>query len=288
MSATSHAGPQPFRAGLATPLTALVVLLAACTAGNAAQGGTGTPPGTTTARTTADAITIYAASSLKAVLAALETAYTDAYPGVSLTFSTDSSAALEAKIEQGAPADVFLSADATNAQKLADAGFATGAVTAFAGNSLTLIVPSSNPAGITTPVDLARDGVKVIAAGDAVPITRYANAVVANLAGQPGYPADFGARYAANIVSKEDNAAAIVAKVELGEGDAGIVYMTDARSSAKITAIAIPRAANVAATYAGVVVRAAANRAAGEAFLAWLAGPGGQAILASFGFQPAP
>ena len=82
-------------------------------------------------------------------------------------------------------------------------------------------MPTANPAGITTPADLAKSGVKVIAAGDEVPITKYATQLVDNLAKEAGYPADFAAMYSANIVSKEDNVKAVVAKIELGEGDAG-------------------------------------------------------------------
>ena len=144
----------------------------------------------------------------------------------------------------------------------------------------------ANPAGIQTPADLAKPGIKVIAAGDTVPITKYATQLVSNLAKQPGYPADFVARYTANVVSKEENVAAVVAKIELGEGDAGIVYVTDAKTSTKVTTVAVPDAANVPATYGGVVVKASPNLAAAQAFLAWLAGPDGQAILASFGFLP--
>ena len=154
----------------------------------------------------------------------------------------------------------------------------------FAGNLLTVIVPTANPAGIATPADLARSGVKVIAAADSVPITKYATQLVTNLAKQTGYPADFAARYAANIASREDNVAAVVAKVELGEGDAGIVYLTDARASTKVSTVAVPDAANVPASYGGVVVKASDNVSPATAFLAWLAGPEGQAILASFGF----
>jgi molybdate transport system substrate-binding protein len=242
------------------------------------------PPGTAAPLN----LTIYGASSLKAVLARAQTAYAAANPGTGLTISTDSSTALETKIEQGAPVDVFLSADTANPQKLVDKGLAAGSVTKFAGNLLTVIVPTANPAGIKTPADLAKSGVKVIAAGDTVPITKYANQLVANLAKQPGYPADFVAKYTANIVSKQDNVAAVVAQIELGEGDAGIVYVTDAKTSTKVATIAVPVAANVPATYSGVVVKASANPAAAQAFLAWFAGPDGQAILASFGFLPAP
>jgi molybdate transport system substrate-binding protein len=231
-------------------------------------------------------LTIYGAASLKAALGKIKTAYEAAVPGTTLTIATDSSSALETKIEQGAQADVFLSADTKNPQKLVDAGLAAGPVTTFAGNHLMVIVPTANPAGIQAPADLARPGVKIIAAGDAVPITRYANQLVANLAKQPGYPADFAAKYTANIASKEDNVAAVVAKVELGEGDAGVVYATDAKSSGKVATIPIPDGSNVPATYGGVVVKASPNVDAAAAFLTWLAGPDGQAILASLGFLP--
>jgi molybdate transport system substrate-binding protein len=204
-----------------------------------------------------------------------------------LTISTDSSATLETQIEQGAPADVFLSADTANPKKLVDKSLAAGAAVTFAGNKLTIIVPTANPAGITSPKDLAKTGVKVIAAGDSVPITKYATMLVANLANVSGYPADFAAKYTANIASKEDNVKAIVAKIELGEGDAGIVYVTDAKASTKVTTVdVVPDSTNVPATYAGVVVKASRNAASAQAFLTWFAGPDGQAILSSFGFLP--
>jgi molybdate transport system substrate-binding protein len=200
--------------------------------------------------------------------------------------STDSSSALETKIEQGAPADVFLSADTTNPKKLVEKGLAAGNAVTFASNKLTVIVPTANPGGISTPADLAKAGLKVIAAGDDVPITKYANQLVANLAKEPGYPADFVSGYTANVVSKEDNVKAVVGKIELGEGDAGIVYVTDAKASTKVEPVDVPDSANVPATYAGVVVKASPNADAATAFLTWFAGPDGQAILADFGFLP--
>ena len=284
---------------MAASLAAIVLVLAACSSSATPMPTTAPATATPTSMATATAasattttapvnLTIYGAASLKAALAKAQTAYSAANPGATLTISTDSSTALETKIEQGAPVDVFLSADTANPQKLVDKGLAAGSVTKFAGNLLTVIVPTANPAGIKTPADLAKSGVKVIAAGDTVPITKYANQLVANLAKQPGYPADFVSEYTANIVSKQDNVAAVVAQIELGEGDAGIVYVTDAKTSTKVATIAVPAAANVPATYSGVVVKASANPAAAQAFLAWFAGPDGQAILASFGFLPAP
>ena len=275
-------------ARISASIAALAVVLAACSSGATPAPSASAPSAAASVVAQAAAapggLTIYAAASLKAVLAKVKTAYEAANPGTALSISTDSSSALETKIEQGAPADVFLSADTANPQKLIDKGLAAGSLTKFAGNLLTVIVPTANPAGILTPADLARSGVKVIAAGDTVPITKYATQFVANLARQPGYPADFVARYTANVVSHEDNVAAVVSKIGLGEGDAGIVYVTDARTSTKVTTIAVPDVANVMATYAGVVVEASTNGAAAQAFLTWLAGPDGQANLASFGF----
>jgi molybdate transport system substrate-binding protein len=233
-------------------------------------------------------LTVYGAASLKGVLDQVRTAYEAARPATTLTISTDSSSALETQIEQGAPADVFLSADTTNARKLVDGGFASGEPVSFAGNELTVIVPKGNPAGLTGPLDLAKAGVKVIAAGDRVPITKYAEQLVDNLAGSAGAPAGFAAKYAENIVSKEDNVKAVVGKIELGEGDAGIVYVTDAAASTKVDTIDVPADENVPATYAGVVVNASPHQEAARAFLDWFAGAEGQAILEQFGFLPAP
>jgi len=229
---------------------------------------------------------VYAAASLKAALAAAQAAYEATHSDTTLTISTDSSAALETKIEQGAPADVFLSADMINPQRLLAGGFASGPVVPFASNVLAVIVPAANPANVRSSADLARTGLKIIAAGDNVPITRYASELVANLAKEGGYPANFAASYAGNVVSKEDNVAAVVAKIELGEGDAAIVYSTDAKSSSKVTTIPVPSPANVPATYGGVVVKASTHHETGATFLAWLASADGQAILATFGFQP--
>jgi molybdate transport system substrate-binding protein len=232
-------------------------------------------------------LTIFGAASLRAVLARIAAEYPSTHPGAVLTVSTDSSAALEAQIEQGAPADVFLSADTQNPEKLVAMGVAAEAVP-FAGNVLTIIVPSANPGAIHGPIDLARPGVRIVAAGDTVPITSYARQLVANLARQPGYPPDYAAGYEANLVSREDNVSAIVSKVALGEGDAGIVYATDAMSSTHVITLALPPSANVIATYAGAVVTASRQQAAGRTFLQWLAGSDGQAILAEFGFRAPP
>ena len=277
----------------------IVAMLSAACSPAGGTGGTGGPspsaPGAgssplTTAGSagpsaTSVELTVDAAASLKDAMAAIATAYATAAPGTTLTVSTDSSATLRTQIEQGSPADVFLSADAKNPQVLVDAGLTAGGVTPFASNRLTIVVPLDNPVGISTPADLARPGVKIVAAGYEVPITKYATQAVKSLAGLPGYPLDYAAAYAANVVSREDNVRSVVAKIELGEGDAGIVYVTDAAASKVIKTIDLPPAANVVAMYAGVVVGSSAHPREAKAFLDWLVGSGGQAILASFGFR---
>jgi molybdate transport system substrate-binding protein len=254
---------------------ALVLVAVGCSAGSA--------PPTDVGRVE---LTIVGAASLKGALEAAKSTYEAAVPGTTLTMSTDSSSTLATQIEQGAPADVFLSADTAQPTRLVEGGFTSGDMVAFATNRLTIIVPSDNPGDIRTPADLARPGVRIIAAGDEVPITKYAEQLVDNLAGESGYPADFAAAYAANIASREDNVKAVVAKIELGEGDAGIVYVTDARASTKVKTVDVPDDANVPATYSGIVVKASPNGPAAKAFLDWFAGPAGQSILASFGFEP--
>jgi molybdate transport system substrate-binding protein len=269
----------------------VIAVLAGCSTSGSASGSTAPSsspvPQASSSVVGGTPLTILGAASLKGALDKAKTAYQSATPGAALTISTDSSAALETQIEQGAPADLFLSADMTSPRKLVDAGLASGSPVVFAGNKLTIIVPSGNPAKIASPADLAKPGIKVIAAGDEVPITKYATQLVANLANVSGYPPDFAAAYARNVVSKEDNVKAVVGKIELGEGDAAIVYLTDAKASTKVAKVEVPDGANVPASYAGVVVKASQHHGAATRFLTWLAGPGGQAILADLGFLPA-
>jgi molybdate transport system substrate-binding protein len=233
-------------------------------------------------------IKIFGAASLSDALEEIQTTYGSTSPvAVDVTVATGSSAALRTQIEQGARADVFLSADASNAKALFDRGLADGEPVPFATNRLMILVPLGNPAGITSPADLGRPGLRVIAAGDEVPVTRYAEETVEKLSALPGYPSDLLTSYTSNIVSREENVGAIVAKIALGEGDAAIVYVTDADPS-QTNSIAIPDEANVTATYTGVVLRDASGPINAHRFMDWLRGPAGQQILAAHGFSPPP
>ena len=274
-------------------LAVIALVLAACSSGGGASSAPSAAPSvvptevpSVPSAAASAPLTIFAAASLAKVLDDVKVAYEAAVPGSSLTISTDSSAALATQITEGAPADLFLSADTTNPQKLVDAGLVDGDPTVFAGNKLTIITPTDNPGALTAPFDLAKDGVRVIAAGDEVPITKYATQLVDKLGAAAGAPADFAAAYAANVASKEDNVAAVRTKIELGEGDAAIVYVTDAAASDQVASIQVPDDVNVPASYAGVVVKGSEHGEAAQAFLDWLAGADGQAVLATYGFLP--
>src|SRR5256714_3793485 len=249
----------------------------------ACRGVAPTQPATTAAPVE---LVVAAAASLRDALTQAADRYEHAYPGVRIRLDFDASSALRTQIEQGAPIDVFLSADTSNPQQLVDHRLAAAPVTTIAHNRLVIVVPRASPIVVKTPLDLARKGVKLVAAAADVPISNYTAQLVAQLARQPGYPANYADRVAANVVSREDNVRAIVAKVALGEGDAGVVYATDA-AGASVGTVEIPAAANVTATYGGATVAASAHPAEAATFLRWLAGPAGQAVLASFGFLPA-
>jgi molybdate transport system substrate-binding protein len=232
-------------------------------------------------------VRVFAASSLKTAAERLKAAYETAHREIQLTISAGSSSALRTQIEQGADADVFLSADTANAQALVDSGNTDGPASAFATNRMAIVVPEGNPGGITSAADLARADVTIIAAGEEVPITKYAAECVANLGRLPGYPADVAAAYESNVVSREDNVGAVTSKIELGEGDAAIVYVTDAMA-AELPTVEIPPEANVVATYSGVVLDEAASASKAHEFLDWVRSAAGQRILADLGFLPAP
>jgi molybdate transport system substrate-binding protein len=263
------------------PTIVLVATLGATfVAGCAGIAGLGPP-------TPPSDVTVFAAASLRDAVGAAADEYS-LRGSVRVSVSTDSSATLRTQIEQGAPADVYLSADTANPDALAAAGLVDGPLVSFAGVRLAIVVPTDNPAGIATPFDLGRAGLTIVAAGPSVPITAYATALLENLAAMPGAPADLVGAYEANVASREDNVRAALAKVELGEADAAIVYASDAAASNAVVSIDIPLEANVVATYAGAVPTTAANRDGGHGFLDYLVAPDGQVILARFGFEPPP
>ncbi len=256
------------RRGLAA--LAAVAMLAGCSAG----------------QSNPTELNVYAAASLQDVLEALIQAYEEDHPEVRLVAAYDATSTLRTQIEEGAPADVFLAADTDNPQALDDAGLAGTPVT-FTANRVTLVVPRDNPGAIHDWTDLASTGVVIIAAGKDVPITKYAEQTIANLDALPDAPPDFAAAVEASIASREDNVRAVLTKIELAEGDAAFVYVTDAASSDDVGEVPVPQAAVAEAIYDGAVVGEDPPAAAQE-FLDWLTDDEAQAVFDSFGFTTPP
>lgn len=214
-------------------------------------------------------ITVFAAASLTE-------AFSDLQTGLAVTYSFGGSGALATQIQQGAPADVVATADASTMQRLDAAGLVETPVT-FAANALEILVAPGNPKGVRTLADLARPDVKVVLGDDNVPAGKYAVQAL-QAAGSVVRP-----------VSKETDVKAAVAKVTLGEADATIVYVTDVLAAGtKGQGVEIPAATNVPAEYRIAVVKGAGHHAAAEAFVDDVVSATGQAVLHQHGFLPAP
>ena len=221
-------------------------------------------------------ITVFAAASLTDSFKALGASFEKADPGVTVKLNFAGSPTLVTQIEQGARADVFASADTANMDRLKADGYTSGDSMVFAHNKLAIAVAPGNPKHIATLADLAKPGVLYIAAGPTVPAGKYA----AQALGKAGV----------NVTPKsfETDVKSVLGKVELGEADAGIVYTTDVRAAgAKVSGVEIPDRYNVVATYPMVLVKDSDNVATAQTFIHFVVSSAGQAILASYGFEPA-
>jgi molybdate transport system substrate-binding protein len=211
-------------------------------------------------------LTIFAAASLTNVFPQIDAKHHYSFAG---------SNALAAQIKQGAPADVFASANTSIPQQLYDAGLVEKPVV-FTRNALILIVPKSNPARIRSVYDLRRDGVKLVVAAPGVPVGDYTRTVLHNL----GLDDALG-----NVVSNETDVREVLAKVALGEADAGFVYTTDARTvRGKVATLGIRWSAQPIVQYAVAVVKTSTHKAAARAFVAKLLRPWAQSKLRAAGF----
>lgn len=260
-----------------------LLLFAACGSPSTATSSNSNTPTTSSSVT----LNIFAAASLTKAFNAIETAYHQSHSNISFKPVYDSSATLEQQIASGAPADIFASADTANMQKATQAGLANTSQI-FARNRLVVILPASNPAHITSLKDLARSGVKVVLAAATVPVGKYARQALDNMAKSSDYGPSYEAAVLKNVVSNEANDAAIVQKVQVGEADAGIVYVSDINSStaASFTSVTIPDNFNVIAEYPIATIKASPHVSEDQAFIQFVLSPSGQGILKQFNFIP--
>jgi molybdate transport system substrate-binding protein len=219
-------------------------------------------------------ITVFAASSLTDAFKRIGEELTQQDPGTDVVFNFGSSSTLATQIVNGAPADLFASADDTNMQKIVDATLTDGAPEFFAGNRLQIAVAAGNPKRIAGLADLAKPGLVVVLAAPTVPAGKYA-ADALQKAGITVAPA-----------SHEIDVRAVLNKVVLGEADAGIVYVTDVRSAGpRVSGVDIPEQQQVVARYPIAVVKDAGNPRLAKAFVAYVLSVEGQRLLAEFGFS---
>jgi molybdate transport system substrate-binding protein len=241
-------------------VAAVAVLAAAAVGGSAAAAPVVTKP-----------VTVYAAASL-----------TDVFPAIdkNQTYSVAGSNTLATQIMNGAPADVFASANTSIPAMLYAQGLVEKPVN-FTRNTLVIVVPKSDPAGIANIYDLTKPGVSIDVANSAVPVGSYTLQVLKQM--------NLTTRILPNVVSQETDVRSVLTKVALGQADAGFVYATDAKTvPGQVKVIKVPAWAQPKVTYAMAVVTKSPNQAAAQAFVKEILSKAGQAKLAAYGFLPLP
>ncbi|MGI8587797.1 MAG: molybdate ABC transporter substrate-binding protein [Chloroflexia bacterium] len=290
--------------GMACLLLVLVILALFALAGTPTpatpQVGT-TPPATQSGTTPPPSVgpgglMVFAASSLKESFTEAGRNFKTANPNVTdVEFNFAGSQQLVTQLAQGAPADVFASADKPNMDKAAGAGDIEGSPQELARNLLVVAVPNDNPAHIQSLHDLGRAGIKISLADPSVPVGNYSLQVFDKLSADPAYGAGFKQQVLNNVVSRENNVRQVLTRVQLGQVDAGIVYATDARAAnaaatgsvPPVQTIEIPAPYNVTAIYYIAAVKGAAHPAAARAWISYILSPAGQAVLGKYGFVAA-
>jgi molybdate transport system substrate-binding protein len=234
-------------------------------------------------------LTVYAAASLTDAFRELGRALETAHPGLTVQFNFAGSQQLALQIEQGAPADVFASADQRWMSYASEKGLVEGESAIFARNRLVAIVPRTNPARIGALPDLARRGIKLVLAAEGVPAGKYSREALGKLSAAPGFPPEYDRKVLANVVSQEENVKAVVAKVQLGEADAGLVYRSDVTPSVSrnVRVLAIDDPYNVIASYPIAVLKGARNAEAARWFVDLVSSAAGQQTLERHGLLPA-
>ncbi|NDJ60697.1 MAG: molybdate ABC transporter substrate-binding protein [Chloroflexi bacterium] len=234
------------------------------------------------------ALIVFAAASLTDAFLAIETRFEAAHPDTDVIYNFAGSSTLAAQILQGAPADVFASANPHQMDAARAGGQIAGEPQIFAYNRLALITPADNPAGIESLRDLATPGVRLVIAGLGVPARAYTDAMFSRLASAPTYGRDYWAAVRANVVSEEENVRQVLLKVLLGEADAGIVYRSDVTpgNTDRLRALPIPRLINARAQYPIAITAGSAQPERAAQFIDYVLSEPGQTILAAWSLIP--
>lgn len=244
------------------------------------------------ANTTALPITldIFAAASLTAAFDEIGDGFAAEHAGVTPRFNFAGSQQLATQINEGAPADVFASANNRQMDVVIKSGeVVSGTGRTFARNRLVVVHPADNPAGLRELADLAGPDLKIVLASKAVPAGGYALEFLAKASAHPDFTAAYSATVMGNVVSFEEDVERVLGRVALGEADAGIVYVSDLSGplAGRVGRIEIPDDLNVVANYPIAPLARSAHPELARAFVDFVLSPGGQAVLAKHGFVTA-
>jgi molybdate transport system substrate-binding protein len=235
-------------------------------------------------------LTVFAAASLSDAFEEIADDFGEDHPGVEVVFNFGSSSLLATQLIEGAPADVFASANEKQMRVAREGGRIAGPVRIFAQNRLVLAVPADNPAHIRTMIDLARPGILLLVAASGVPVRDYTDTMLEQMAAVSWYGEDYREAVLANIVSEEDNVRQVAAKIALGEADAGIVYQSDITPDLvqEVRVIPIPRRYNPLATYPMAITNDTPHPELAQDFVDFVLSNAGQETLTKWGFIPMP
>jgi len=236
-------------------------------------------------------LTVFAAASLTESFTEIGKQFEADNPGVKVVFNFAGSQQLRAQLEQGAKADVFASANTKEMTTaiISDSLVVSGTQHTFVTNRLAVILPKSNPGKIASLADLARPSLKLDLADPSVPVGQYALDMLAKMSQDASFGATFKDKVVANVVSRENNVKSVVAKVRLGEADAGVVYATDITPDAakELTTLEVPDRFNVIAVYRIAPLKNAVEPKLASQFVDWVLSSKGQQVFAKYGFIPA-
>jgi molybdate transport system substrate-binding protein len=232
---------------------------------------------------------VFAAASLTEAFGEIGTQFEAQHPGVSVVFNFAGSQQLAQQLADGAPADVFASANKSQMDVAIHSGrIITGTAQTFVNNRLVVIYPRDNPAKLAQLQDLGKPGLKLVLAAKEVPVGQYALNFLDKAITDQTFGSSFKDKVLKNVVSYENDVKSVLTKVVLGEADAGIVYTSDISgdSASKVGQIEIPDALNVIARYPIAEIQNSSNPDLAKAFTGYVLSPEGQGILAKYGFIP--
>ena len=233
-------------------------------------------------------VTVLAAASLTDAFSEMEEVFEERHPGVEVRVSYASSSALLTQLRQGAPADVYASADAEKMKSARNDGLVADPET-FARNREVVLVPESNPADIQSFRDLSDPGVDLVLAQEGVPAAEYAEEILRRAAEDEEYGPNFRESVLGNVVSREPDVRAAVNRVVLGEADAAFAYASDVTPGVRgeVEVVEIPAHLNVTAEYPVAVTQGSENQELAREWVGLVQGERGQEILRQWGFEAA-